>query len=139
MLILDNRGHHGMSKVIEFDPFTQQTVWGYFGDEVNNFYTKSCGTAERMDNGNTLITESDSGRAFEVTANGDIVWAFYNPARAGENNDLVATLFEVVRLDKNYVADWVDGIERTPEPSEPTEQAEGESDTPEPPAAPSTD
>jgi len=119
MLILDNRGHNGMSKVIEFDPFTQETVWGYYGDETNGFYTKSCGSADRLKNGNTLITESDSGRAFEVNPSGDIVWAFYNPARAGENKDLVATLFEVVRLEKAYVAEWVEGMAPIVEPESP--------------------
>ena len=32
-----------------------------------------------MPNGNTLITESDSGHVFEVTKDGSIVWEFYNP------------------------------------------------------------
>ena len=34
--------------------------------------------AQRLPNGNTLITESDAGRVFEVTEGGDIVWEFVN-------------------------------------------------------------
>ena len=36
-------------------------------------------SAERLPNGNTLITESDKGRAFEVTHAGEVVWEFWNP------------------------------------------------------------
>ena len=31
-----------------------------------------------MPNGNTLITDSNNGRVFEVTKNGEVVWEFYN-------------------------------------------------------------
>ena len=34
---------------------------------------------QRLANGNTLITESVNGRAFEVTADGRIVWEFLAP------------------------------------------------------------
>jgi hypothetical protein len=42
------------------------------------------GGAQRLPNGNTLITESDKGRAFEVTREGEIVWDFYNPDTGSE-------------------------------------------------------
>ena len=34
---------------------------------------------QRLANGNTLITESERGRVFEVTADKEIVWRFVNP------------------------------------------------------------
>ena len=43
------------------------------------FFSEWRGGAQRFDNGNTLITESETGRAFEVTADGEIVWEFWNP------------------------------------------------------------
>jgi hypothetical protein len=108
MLLFDNQGHHGMSKVIEFDPFTQEIEWAYEGTPENGFYTETSGTAHRLPNGNTLIVESNSGRAFEVTRQDRIVWEYYSPFRAGENDRLIATLFDVVRLDQAYVAGWLD-------------------------------
>ena len=57
-------------------------------------------------NGNTLVTESDAGRAFEVTPSGEIVWEFLSPWRAGEAGELVATLFEVVRLPPDFDTSW---------------------------------
>jgi hypothetical protein len=32
-----------------------------------------------LPNGNTLITESDRGRVFEITPSGEIVWEFFIP------------------------------------------------------------
>jgi hypothetical protein len=107
ILLLDNQGHRGMSKVIEIDPFTQQIVWAYYGTPANGFSTETCGSNQRLPNGNTLIVESDSGRAFEVTPGGQIVWEYYNPARAGDDGELIATLFDVVRLDPGHVAGWL--------------------------------
>jgi len=107
ILLLDNHGHYGMSKVIEMDPFTQEIVWAYEGTPENGFYTAAIGSNQRLPNGNTLITESCRGRAFEVTPEKQIVWKFYNPSRAGEKNELIATLFEVVRLDPDFPTDWL--------------------------------
>ena len=96
-----------MSKVIEIDPFTQETVWAYRGTPENGFFTATCGSNQRLPNGNTLITESDAGRAFEVTPDNQIVWEYYNPGRAGEHNELIGTLFEVVRLPPDFPTDWL--------------------------------
>jgi hypothetical protein len=37
------------------------------------------GSAQRLPNGNTLITEASFGRFFEVTKEGEIVWDYVNP------------------------------------------------------------
>jgi hypothetical protein len=66
-----------------------------------------CGAARRLQNGNTLITESDNGRAFEVTEDGSIVWEFVNPERAGDEGQYVATLFEMVRVPEGFPMDWL--------------------------------
>ena len=98
MLIFDNEAGPGRSRVLEIDPLTQRIVWSYEGSDEAPFYSEACGTSQRLAGGNTLITESDQGRAFEVTPDGRIVWEYVNPWRAGESAELVATLFEVVRL-----------------------------------------
>jgi hypothetical protein len=64
------------------------------------------GSSQRLSNGNTLIIESNDGRAFEVTAEGEVVWEFYNPARAGDDRQLIATLCDTVRLAPQ-AAGWV--------------------------------
>ncbi len=77
MLLFDNEGHFGMSKVVEFDPLTQEIRWLFGGNEVNGFSSPICGSNQRLPNGNTLITETTSGRAFEVTEDLDVVWTYY--------------------------------------------------------------
>jgi outer membrane protein assembly factor BamB len=107
ILVFDNRGAKGDSRVVEFDPATREMVWVYAGDRSNSFFTQMCGASHRLENGNTLITESDFGRAFEVTPDGEIVWEFVNPHRAGKRDNLIATLFDVVRLDPGLSLDWL--------------------------------
>lgn len=108
LLIFDNQGNHGASKVIEFDPLDQKVVWSYEGDPPGSFFSFDCGSAERLPGGNTLITESNSGRAFEVTPDKRIVWEFLNPGRAGDHHEFIATLFEMQRLPADFGAAWLD-------------------------------
>ncbi|MFG0317060.1 MAG: arylsulfotransferase family protein, partial [Planctomycetota bacterium JB042] len=90
----------------ELDPTTLETVWEYGGDRERPFETETCGSAQRLANGNTLLTESDNGRAIEVTPDGEIVWEWINPHRAGPRNEYIATLFEVIRLPADLAVDW---------------------------------
>jgi hypothetical protein len=103
LLVFDNLGPGGKrSRVLELDPRTQGITWSYGGGEDVDFFSKTLGSCQRLPNGNTLITESENGRAFEVTREGEIVWEMINPHRAGEEDELVAALFEVVRLPENH-------------------------------------
>jgi hypothetical protein len=112
LMIFDNQGAGEVSRVVEFDPATLDVQWTYQGDAENPFYSYDCGASSRLPNGNTLITESNNGRAFEVTPEGDIVWEFYNPHRAGKQQKLIATLFEMVRLPPETTIEWAVGDTR---------------------------
>lgn len=107
ILILDNQGLFEKSTVLQFDPANGEVLWQYRGDDENPFYTVGSGSCQRLPNGNTLITESMMGRAFEVTPEGEIVWEFYNPFRAGDDLELIATLFETVRVPVETVEGWL--------------------------------
>jgi hypothetical protein len=107
VLVLDNERTKSSSAVVEFDPLSRQVKWSYLGGRDGRFFTATCGSCQRLPNGNTLITESDAGRAFEVTPNKRIVWEYVNPQRAGERRELIATLFEVVRLPKQFPVAWL--------------------------------
>jgi hypothetical protein len=98
VLIFNNFHESPESTVTELDPRTGEVHWRYQGSEQEPFYSKTCGTAQRLENGNTLITESDNGRAFEVNPQGEIVWEFVSPHRAGPDEAYIATLFELSRL-----------------------------------------
>ena len=82
--------------------------WRYDGSDSDPLWSKSCGTVQRLANGNTLITESDNGRALEVTPEGEVVWEFLSPHRAGDDGELVATLFDVIRLPPDLPIPWAE-------------------------------
>ncbi len=108
ILLFDNMGGAGpSSRVLELDPQTGKTQVLYKSTQNKSFYTEFCGTSIRMSNGNILATESDQGRAFEFTPDREIVWEFHNPARAGDNLEFIASLFEVERFARSYVAGWL--------------------------------
>ena len=107
LLLFDNMGIRKRSRILELDPIEGGIVWQYMGSDESPFYSASCGIAEVLPNGNTLITESDNGRAFEVTREGEIVWEFLSPHRAGDEGEFVATLPEMIRLPKDFPLDWL--------------------------------
>ena len=114
LLIFDNLGPETHSRVIEIDPLTWDITWSYAGSTARPFFSESCGTAQRLRNGNTLITESDRGRAFELDPAGRMAWEFLNPARAGEQGQLIATLYEVVRLPPDFPTGWASPASTSP-------------------------
>jgi hypothetical protein len=75
------------SRVLEFEPVTLGVVWEYperkgeagFGTVSGSLYSPLMSSAQRLPNGNTLITEGNSGRIFEVTAEFEVVWEYVNP------------------------------------------------------------
>jgi hypothetical protein len=72
------------SRILEIDPVSLKLVWSY---TAANFYASNVSGAQRLANGNTLITEGPAGRLFEVTADGETVWEFIYaapPAAAGK-------------------------------------------------------
>jgi hypothetical protein len=103
MLIFDNfalrksAGGKPTSRVIEFDPENMAVVWEYWPEDGAEFFTPARGSQQRLMNGNTLITESNRGRVFEVNPTGEIVWEYFNQTRLGANDGLVPEIFWAIR------------------------------------------
>ena len=95
--IFDNGAHKlrsalPSSRVIDVDIATKEIVREYADSPVTNFLSPFISGAQRLPNGNTLVTEGNYGRIFEVTAENQIVWEFVNPFFfvnnfLGENNN----------------------------------------------------
>jgi hypothetical protein len=79
VFVFDNGIQRGYSRVVEMDPVTETIVWEYSAQRPEDFHSKYRGSAQRLSNGNTLICESDIGRVFEVTEEGEVVWTWLNP------------------------------------------------------------
>jgi len=89
ILLFDNgpfrvdTGAQPFSRALEVNPATKQIEWTY-QDGINAgsrhfFFSSRISNAERLPNGNTLISEGLYGRFFEVTSGGDVVWEYVNP------------------------------------------------------------
>ncbi len=107
LLLFDNKDERESSSVEVYDPRDMSLRWVYRGTPSQPFYSKHSGAVQRLANGNTLITESVNGRAFEVTAEGEIVWEYINPHRTGEDDELRAALYEVRRLPPDIDLSWL--------------------------------
>jgi hypothetical protein len=79
ILVFNNGVKQESSTVIELDPVTGEIQWQYGTGPAEHFYSYSKGSAQRLPNGNTLICDSDNGRAFEVTHAKDMVWEWLGP------------------------------------------------------------
>ena len=96
ILAFDNGLPSTGSRVAELNPRTKQIVWEY---QSKDFYARNRGGSQKLPNGNTLITESPDGRAFEVTREGKIVWEFFTPpeARSGKR----AVIYRLMRYSSS--------------------------------------
>ena len=81
----DGRGAlaRATSRVLEINPVTLELVWSYTNAR---FFASNISGAQRLPNGNTLITSGPTGRIFEVTTAGAIVWEYIWPSFGGANN-----------------------------------------------------
>jgi hypothetical protein len=107
------------SRVLEIDPTTLEIVWQYTPKEAgfvqpldaSRFYSPFISSAQRLPNGNTLITEGSDGRIFEVTREHQLVWEYISPYW-GEGRQNLNLVYRAYR----YPYSWVPQLA---EPSEP--------------------
>lgn len=76
ILLLDNGVAERRSRVLEVDPVSGTIVWQYVGDPPSSFFTELAGGCERLENGNILVSESQSATAFQVRRDGSIAWRY---------------------------------------------------------------
>ncbi len=67
------------SSVYEIDPRRNEVVWEYRTRPAWEFFSSFISGAQRLPNGNTFICEGMTGRLFEVTMDGEVVWEYVNP------------------------------------------------------------
>jgi hypothetical protein len=104
VLLFDNGVAHGRSRVLEIDPLRGEIVWQYRAPVPEEFFSLRKGSSQRLPNGNTLVANSDSGEAFEVTPEGERVWRFLNP-----NADEQGHRATIVRIHR-YPVEFIEAL-----------------------------
>jgi len=139
ILIFDNGGYGGFgapnpsapfgvnnvkrdySRILEINPLNLKIVWEYNTNKAGNrdkpkFYSDYVGSAQRLPNGNTLITEGAFGRIFEVTPKYETVWEYISPYyNKKENFNLV---YRAYRVPYDYVPQLKKPVDKAVVPPE---------------------
>lgn len=71
------------SRVLEVDMTTGKIVWEYAANDGNSFFSYRQGAAQKLPNGNCLVTSTQHGHLFEVTRDKKVVWEFVSPIMEG--------------------------------------------------------
>ena len=106
LLIFDNGPNRTYSRVIELEPISKKIAWEYQASPPTDFHSKWRGSNQRLPNGNTLICDSQNGRVFEVTKEGEVVWEFWNPVIKNGKRKLI---YRMMRLPKGKVEPYLQG------------------------------
>jgi hypothetical protein len=96
----------GGSRILRIEPSTREVETLYGHKEHQDFFTLRCGKHQHLPNGNMLITESWTGRVFEVTKNSEVVWSWITPKWDKHN---VAEILGGTRYSIEY-AGFVNGL-----------------------------
>jgi len=104
VLIFDNGIRRKYSRIVKLDPRTREITWQYKADPPNSFYSGTRGGCQQLPNGNIIITETNDGRVFEVTCDGEIVWEYYNEVLKNVKGEKKrGAIYRMTRLDLSSV------------------------------------
>lgn len=116
ILVFDNGLHprswaKGFSRVLEIKPSSGKVVWSFGGWPEELFYSSTMGGCQRLPNGNTFICESTTGRLFEVSPKGGLVWEYVNNLPSSETSPFKSKSYPVF-CARRYGVDY-SGLKRT--------------------------
>ena len=95
---VDAGGHYPIPESGPFGPSVP--LWTY---ENSSVQTTNLSGAERLENGNTLISSGPQGRLLEVTHAGKIVWEYWSPYSGPSGNSGNAfSLFRAVKVRPDH-------------------------------------
>ena len=106
VLIFDNGMHRTLdlsySRVVEVNPANNEIAWSWQGEPREQFFSAHISGAARLGNGNTLVTEGASGRVFETTRRGEVVWEWISPFLTRQIGMNCSWLFRAWRYPESY-------------------------------------
>ena len=96
----------------------------YIYTNSNNFYSSIVSSAQRLQNGNTLICEGRTGEIFEIDVNENIVWEYVTPINTNDGTVFSPSETPVNNLTFRaikYATDYPAFTNRTLTPGDPIE------------------
>ena len=93
------------SRIVEIDTNKGEIVWEYMGRPSHQFFSNYISGVDRLWTGSVLVCEGSSGRVFEVTRAGDVVWEWINPfVNFRKNGDPAVGLYRAHRYRDDHPA-----------------------------------
>ncbi len=87
------KGHFGGSRIVMIKPEVPmggEVRIAFQNSEETPFFSPKQGTVNVLENQNMLITETHTGRVFEVTPDGEVVWTYIN---AYDDNKIASVIY----------------------------------------------
>lgn len=93
------------SRVLEIEVSSGEISWSYEAEPVHQFFSNYISGAERLWTGSVLVCEGSSGRLFEVTRRGEVVWEWINPFVNHRRNGTIAVgIYRAHRYPPDHAA-----------------------------------
>ena len=93
------------SRVLEISTTTGEITWKYEGEPAHQFFSNYISSADRLWSGSVLVCEGSSGRLFEVTRAGEVVWEWINPfVNHRPNGEIAIGIYRAHRYPADHAA-----------------------------------
>lgn len=100
VMLFDNGVERGFSRILVVDPRDDHIAWQFTADPPSDFFSSSRGSVVALPGGHVLVSDTNAGRAFELTPEGERVWEYYEP------RDLVSgyrdAIYRMTRVDPSF-------------------------------------
>ena len=100
----DHSGHYVVPDAGSFGP--EEPLWKYMAPNRADFFSRRISGAHRLASGHTFITSGMSGRFFEVSPEGEIVWEYLNPyagtLRSSQTNPSPYGVFRATKIAPDH-------------------------------------
>jgi hypothetical protein len=100
------------SSVLTLNPRTRRVIREYTGPKSEPLHSRRSGRVQVLPNGNTLVVETDGGRALELAGDGEVVWEFRSPYLVRERGDKVANLYSLERVGADQTS-WLNSKKKS--------------------------
>jgi len=113
IMIFDNGWQNpekNRSRIIILDTKTSKIAWEYKAKNSSAFYSAFQGAVQMLENGNMLITSTNTGHVFEITAEEkepEIVWEFISPWMKNKAVALLTEEHAIISPYSNMMLNYV--------------------------------